>query len=481
MLLGLDLGTTNVKALLVGEDGAVIGRGAIPVDVTHLPDGGAEQDIEQIWQAVLRAIAQAGTENHLRGVRAVGVSSQGGAIQVRTRDGHCVGPVISWMDTRGRRFDEELTQRLGADWFAARVGHPGSAVAVGQILRLRELNPDLLGPGHCIGFVGDTIVQRFTGRAAHDPSSLSICTLYNPSQHKADPELLETIGLDETQLPDLVAAVEPAGTLTHQVADRIGLPAGIPVSAAVHDQYAAAIGCGALAPGDIMFGAGTAWVLLAVSDHPTTPISPQAWVCDHLVTGRWGQLVSLIAGGSVFRWALEMTGWAEAPAEKIDALLASVPAGCDGLYVFPFHDGMGGPRRLHAGRVQGLRLMHGPAHLLRGCVEGLCFELARQLEWLREAGCAASRLVMCGAAAASRCTPQIVADVTGRRVDCPEQPEVSAFGAAVLARVLAEPGIPLEEAARSLAGPVRSFEPGPARADYAERLGGYIEAVEHEI
>ncbi|HSW44323.1 MAG TPA: FGGY-family carbohydrate kinase [Phycisphaerae bacterium] len=478
MLLGLDLGTTNIKALVVREDGTIAAEGSAPVQLVHTSDGGVEQNIEEIWQATLSAVRQAGDGCNLSAVRAIGISSQGGAIQLRNQHGECVGPVISWLDGRGRPYDAKLTHRLGADWFARRVGHSGSMVAVGQILRLRDRDPESVACPNRVGFVGDTIVGRLTGRAAHDCSSLSIATLYNPAKHQCDADLLHEIGLKPEQLPDLLPARQPAGPLRPDIAGQLGLNAGIPVSPAVHDQYAATLGCGAIRVGDVMFGAGTAWVLLAAADRLMKPVGPMSWVCDHIVPGRWGQLVSLIVGGSVFKWACDLTRMTGTHTDEIDTLLESVPPGSDGVRLYPFHDAVGGPNRLSAGSIEGLKLAHGATHLLRAAVEGLCFELARQLDWLDKAGCSPKRLTMCGGVTKTRVTPQIVADVTGRPVVCPAQPEISAFGAAVLARAMLEPDTPLEQLAEAMSPPTRVLEPGPAAAAaYQPLLREYVQRV----
>lgn len=479
MLLGLDLGTTNIKALFVHEDGTVLGQGSSLVELHHVADNGIEQNIESIWQATLQAINQVGQNTDLSSTRAIGISSQGGAIQCRTRDGQYLTPVISWMDGRGQPFDNKLTEKMGPTWFGERIGHTSSGIAIGQLLRLREQNPDLLQQPNLIGFVGDAIVQKLCDRPAHDHSSLSICNLYNPSLGKADPDVLDLLNIQENQLPDLLPARTPAGKLTRESAQATGLPAGIPVSPAVHDQYAAALGCGAIATGDIMFGAGTAWVLLATSNQPMQPVAPLAWVCDHLVPNQWGQLLSLIVGGSVFSWALKLAGLSSAEGHQIDNLLASVAPGSDGLILLPFHDGMGGPRRPTAGGLVGLQLAHGQAHLLRATVEGLCFELNRQLDWLTDAGCPTEKLIMCGRAATTKTTPQIVADITNRPVCCPEQSEVSGFGAAILARALIEPQETLETLADTMAGPTTEYRPGPAASSYADRFQTYKNAVDH--
>ncbi len=476
MLLGLDLGTTNVKALLVSLDGHVLAEGSAPVGLYHR-EGGVEQDVEEIWQATLSAIRRAGEGLALGEVRAVGVSSQGAAMQLRDGSGRPLGPVISWMDARGQPFDAELTARLGQKWFAARLGHGRAGMAVGHVLRLRRQHPKLLAWPNRLGFVGDTIVGRLCGRAAHDASSLSIASLYNPSLRQADPELLEVLQLRPEQLPDLLSARQPAGTLTKEAAAATHLPAGVPVGPAVHDQYAAALGSGTLEAGEVMFGAGTAWVLLAMADHLMAPVVPAAWVCDHVVPERWGQMISLVFGGSVFRWALALTGQQGLSAAEIDERIESVPPGCEGLALWPFLTGEEDPTRPAAGSLRSLRLSHGGAHLLRAAVEGLCLELARRIGWLVGSGCPVDRLIMCGGGARSRVTPQIVADVTARPVTLPAQPEISAFGAAVLARAMLEEGAALAELYRSMAAPTREVRPGPAADQYAEMLARYVIAL----
>lgn len=479
MLLGLDLGTTNIKALCVAEDGTVVSRSSSPVDIQHLPDGAVLQDIEQIWQATLEAIHKAGQNANLSDVRAIGISSQGGAVQIRNEDGQCLGKVISWLDFRGLPYDEQLTKQMGEDWFTPRAGHGGSAVAIGQVLRLRKTDPKLLAWPNRLGFVGDTIGQRLCGKAAHDCSSLSICNLYNPSLRTADPEILDILGLRSEQLPDLIPATQSAGPLSASAAKATNLTEGIPVSAAIHDQYAASLGCGATEPGDVMFGAGTAWVLLAVADHLMRPVSPLSWVCNHLIPNRWGQIVALVIGGSVFKWAMELAGLANASNEQIDDLLDSVPPGSDGLMLLPFLDGTGGPNRLSNGQLCQMKLSHNRAHLLRATLEGLSYELARQLGWLVDSGCPVNKLIMCGSATQSRCTPQIVADITGREVICPSEPHISAFGAAILAQALVEPGKTLANLSQLMVSQTRDVKPSPAASAYDPKLAEYIKTVKH--
>src|ERR1041384_1904635 len=138
MLLGLDLGTTNVKALVTDRGGRLLARGACPIQLFRLDGGGVEQDLEEIWQATLTAIGQAVRDINPAGIEAIGISSQGGAMQILDGRDRPLGRVISWLDQRCWAFDDHLTAEWGRDWFVHRIAHGRSWLAVGQILRLRQ-------------------------------------------------------------------------------------------------------------------------------------------------------------------------------------------------------------------------------------------------------------------------------------------------------------------------------------------------------
>lgn len=491
MILGLDLGTTNVKALLIDRRGTVVAEGSAPVERYYVGTDGVEQDIEEIWRATGQAIREAvsngaGSDGCAHQVRAVGVSSQGGALQMLDAEGRPVGRVISWMDGRGRPYNEqiekELTGKYGADFFTEHIGYGMPAMSIGQILRLRQESPETVGPTSQIGFVGDVIVGRLCGRRAHDATSLSIALLLNPKRGKADVQLLKFMRISERQLPDLLPVGAAAGGLRADVADETGLPEGIPVSVAIHDQYAASLGAGSVAAGDVSLGTGTAWVLVANTPELSRPAAENTFVCPHPVSGLFGQMQSLHNGGSAVEWALGLMGPSAPRGEEMDQWLENVPAGCEGLKFWPLLSPGSGrqPFETGGGRMTGIRLSHGPRHMLRAVVEGLACELARHLGVLAEGGINVSRLAMSGAAATSSVTPQVVADVTGCPVACLGESSISAFGAGVAARALVEPDAGLAELSRELAPASRTVEPGENAQVYAELLKSYLRPFEEK-
>ncbi len=478
LFLGLDLGTTNVKALVVDSGGAIVAQGAAPVTRTTTPDGGVEQDIDQIWDATCRAIREAVACVAAEEIRAIGVSSQGGALQLLDQDDQPQGPVISWLDGRGRPYDRKFEREMGEPWLVEHIGHNLSSMALGQLLRLQQDSPEVLKQTAGIGFVGDLVVGRLCGRRAHDLTSLSIGMLLNPRHGDADPELLERLSIHDKKLPALVPATEPAGRLLGPVAERIGLPEGLPVSAAVHDQYAASLGAGVTGEGDVLVGTGTAWVLLATMGHLAAPVVPRTFVCPHPLPGLFGQLMSLSNGGSAVQWVLEVTGQAGLGGEELDRCLESISPGSDGLRCWPLlmDTGRNMGSMPPGGRFSGITLGHTQAHLLRAVVEGLACELARHLNWLIAAGLPVSRLVVSGPAAVSSVVPQILADTTNRPVTCLALPDVSAFGAATIARILTEPNHDPRTLASMIAPAQRTVAPGSGVGLYRELLAEYLAA-----
>ena len=476
MLLGLDLGTTNVKALVTDTHGRRLAEASRAVQLFHVSHGGVEQDIEEIWQATLVVLKEAASSLDWAKIQAIGISSQGGALQMLDAKNTPAGRVISWLDERGSAFDGNITRELGHDWFAQRIGHGAAAVGIGQVLRLRKERPQSLMPPNRIGFVGDVIVGRLSGRAAHDGTSAALTCLYNPAKRNYDPDLLQRLGVTAAQLPDLASPRESAGGLLPEVAQATGLRAGIPVSPAIHDQYTAALAMRAVETGTVMVGAGTAWILLAVSDCWIAPVTEWAFECHHVVDGLWGQIVSLVNGGSALAWALELTGHAKSKGAEIDRLLESAPAGCDGLQCQPFLAALAasGVAPDARGRLSGLQMSHRAGHVVRAVLEGLAFELRRHIDFLRSAGLPVERLVVGGTAAASRVSPQILSDVCGLPLECAGGGEGSPLGAAILARGLLEPKKSLADIAREMAPVARRVEPGPAAKLYQEQYSRYL-------
>ena len=299
------------------------------------------------------------------------------------------------------------------------------------------------------------------------------------AQRRYAPDVLQRLGVAPEQLPPLCSSRSPVGGLVPAVARETGLRAGIPVSAAIHDQYAAALATGAVQAGTAMIGTGTVWVLLAVTESLSRPVSDRGFCCHHVVENLWGQILSLVNGGSALAWALKLTGHESRSPGEIDQVLETAPPGSDGLECWPFFapGGTTGFAGDMTGRLSGLRLAHGPGHVVRAVLEGLACELARHISVLRAAGMLVERLVLSGAGAASRVTPQVLAAMTGLPLACAGPEGGSPLGAAILARGLLESTTPLTVLAGQMAPVSQPVEPGPGASFYRQHFKRYLQSL----
>jgi sugar (pentulose or hexulose) kinase len=480
--LGLDLGTTNVKALLVDSEGRICANGSAPVSRSCTSDGGVEQDIEEIYSATCAALRQTVEGVDPKSIRSLGISAQGGALQILDAEQNPVGSVISWLDGRGTDYDRRLLEQIGPDRLFEAAGRRRSCIAPGQILRLNDQNPGLLTDGH-ISAVGDFIVGRLCGTRAHDQTSLAICMLLSPKTGRPDPKFLDFLGITESQLPRMIPITEEAGGITAAAARETGLPEGLTVSAAVHDQYAAWLGTGAVDLGQVVAGTGTAWVLVAACEKTAPAATDDTFVCPHPLPGRGGQMLSMGNGGSSLEWALKITGTsrrADDPDDWLDQILAAAQPGANGLTFWPLlspggtidESAFGQP----GGHLSGLRLAHNRADILRSVVEGLAMEFARHVRMLQKAGISVNRLTLSGRAAESRITPQILANLLDTPVDCVTESSLSSFGASVIGRALVDHQHDLEAWSHRLAPKCRSVEPDANRPVYQRLLESYLAA-----
>ncbi len=479
MYLGLDLGTSNVKAVIVSEDHRILSSSSVSIPVSQTGEGVVEQDITTIWSAVKHAIKNAAEKVDRSNISAIGVSSQGASLLILDRNGQPEGAVISWMDGRGRQYGDKLVRELGTDWLTSHVGHGDCGIIPAQILRLKTESPQLFTDNPIIADVGSATVHHLCGRVVLDYTSLSIWGLLNPERRQPDPEYLNKLQIHREQLPDLVKSGECAGQLLPVIAKELNLPANIPVSAAIHDQYAAALSVGAVHDKTIMLGTGTAWVLMAMSDRIPSLAIQSAYVCPHPVEGLYGQMLSMVNGGSSVSWARRTLNIDLSSCTNLDSMLDGISAGSDGVVVLPFFSPSVRYSRQGA-RILGLRLSHTPAHILKAILEGLACELGRHMRVLQNDISDIDQILMCGGAAVSSITPQIISNVMELKVKCFSSNSTSALGAAIIAEKISNSGMSLKEVSYAYETSSYTVEPNNDYKKYQQLFSNYEDLMKDD-
>ena len=422
--LGIDVGTTFLKALLLDEEGRTRTAAAAGYDLKKPREGFVEQAPGDWWEALIRAVREAVEGVPPADVRALALSTQGDTLVPTLEDGRPACPAISWLDRRAGVECEELLAERPQTWWFARTGKKllGSNTA-SKIRWLQAHRPDLARRARFCN-VHDHLVRRLTGRFATDVPNASWTTLFNIEQRGWDSEILALLGLSEERVSPVVSCGDPIAGLTPEAADALGLTTDTIVAAGAFDQVAATYGAGVTGADEALLSCGTAWVLFVVTSSPILDEQLRLPACCFVGDREWG-LVCCFTGGAAYDWLRDVVRRGHLDAEPAGPPLVFLP------YVYGEISPGWDPDARAA--LIGVGLDHSAEDLQLALMQALAFEGLRNLEVARGLGVSIEGVRMVGGASQSRIWPQIVADVLGVPVTTPVESECAARGAAVLA------------------------------------------------
>ena len=433
LVIGLDVGTTGTKAVVVDETGRVRGSGYQEYAL-HSAGGRVTQNANDWWDAAVTAIRASLSGVNAAEVGAIGMSTQGASMCAADPGGQPISEVITWMDTRSEKEAAALSAHIGAEAVYRKCGWmPNPVLDAAKILWLRENEPEIFSAAHSFITTLEYMNLRLTGRSVIDPTNAAIRQLFNMETGAWDEEILDFIGISRERLPEIFTVGAPVGTLTADAADALGLSRSVTVYNGAHDQYCASIGSGAVDTGDMLLATGTTWVVLGVTDRM---LFTGNHICPgiHPVPGKFGAMASLVSAGSALNWYRSIVGGSF---KEMDAEAAIRTEGAKDLFVLPYVLGAGFPHNRPdlRGAIFGLDAGHDKYHLARAVMEGVAFEAAIVLEQFAREGMEIGKLMMTGGAARSDLWSSIVGYVTGCQIYRPEEPETCCLGAAMIASV----------------------------------------------
>ena len=477
-LLGIDVGTTGTKTLLFSTDGELLGHAYRPYDL-HTPQVGySEQNPEDWWNAVCETVREVCADAEVaKAVAAISLSLQGGTMAPVDKDGKPVRPAMVWNDGRGADQREAYIREVGeADTMYQKTGwRLGKAMLAIESRWMRDNEPENFAKTAKFLSVPDYISMKMTGIPAVDLSDGGNNQLINIRTGKYDPEILAFAGITEEQLPKIVRSGEVIGNLTEEAAQAMGLTTNTVLVAGAHDQYAVALGAGALQDGDILIGSGTCWVVTAIGDEPAFETGLAQSIAA--VPGKWGSLLSLSSGGVCLEWWRKNLTVAPdgslLPFNVINEEVAKRRAAEEGLFFYPFSGNAAPGCRFSKASFIGLDLSHDRFDIARAIMEGVAF----QALWLMESfktKPSKEGLKLAGGASKSALWCQMVADIANLPVRIPEVADLACVGAAIMAGTGCGIYPSVEEGYKSLAVRERVIYPDPANvAKYAPLYEAY--------
>ncbi len=430
MFLGIDLGTSGVKVLVMDDAQRVLGSATAPLNVSRPHDGWAEQD-PAAWIAATRAaLAELAAAQDLSAVQGIGLSGQmHGAVTLDAAD-RVIRPAILWNDSRSHA----EAARLDADpQFRAISGNivfPGFTAP--KLVWMAEHEPEAFARVDCVLLPKDYLRLWLTGDRVAEMSDAAGTSWLDTGAREWSDTLLAASGMRRDQMPALIEGSAVSGQLRAEVAAEFGLPAGVPVAGGAGDNAATAVGAGTIAEGQGFVSLGTSGVLFAATDrYLPLPESAVHAFC-HALPGMWHQMGVILSASAALEWYAGIVG---AKAADLTAELGAQLRAPGEVTFLPYLSGERTPHNDARARASfgGVSARTDRAALSQAVLEGVAFALADNLDALRAAGSDPQALLALGGGARSDYWLKVIATALDLPVLVPESGDFgAAFGAARL-------------------------------------------------
>ena len=455
-LVGLDVGTTGVKAIAISPSGEVLARAEEEYPLSTPRPGWAEQDPEDWWRATERALAALWVEP-----AGIGLSGQMHGLVALDSADRVLRPAILWNDQRTAAECAEIEERVGFDRLVALTGNRAlTGFTAPKLLWLRRHEPEVYGRIARVLLPKDYVRLRLTGAHATDVADASGTLLFDVAARRWSEEVLDALELPASWLPTALESPAVSGQTR----------GGVPIAAGAGDQAAGALGVGVAEPGRLSVVLGTSGVVFAAMPEFKADRQARVHAFCHAVPGAWHAMGVMLSAAGSLRWLHDVVGGTY---DELFAEAAKWPAGAEGLLFAPY---LGGERTPHAdpdarGAFTGLSLRHDRGALVRAVLEGVAFGLRDSLDLLSELGVAAEAGRASGGGARSELWLKIVASALGLPLERTAAEEGAAFGAALLGGVAAGVFASPQEAITECVQVRDTIEPDPAwQKQYATDL-----------
>ncbi|HET9495828.1 MAG TPA: xylulokinase [Chloroflexia bacterium] len=486
-LLGIDIGTSGAKALLVDEHGGVVASatGAYPMS-TPRPLW-AEQDPAGWWRATVEAVRRVLAGRDANQVVGVGLTGQMHGLVLLDERGEVLRPCIMWNDQRTGPQCEAITERLGLPRILDLVANPIlPGFTAPKIVWVRENEPEVYARAAQVLLPKDYIRYRLTDEYATEVSDASGTVLLDVRNRRWSAEMLDALDIPREWMPPVYESPEVSARISREAAEATGLREGTPIVGGGGDQAAGAVGSGIVRQGTMSVVLGTSGVVFAATESFLMEPQGRLHAFCHAVPGRWHLMGVMLSAAGSLRWYRDTFGQqelaraADTGADVYNLLTeqaARAPAGSEGLLFLPYLTGERTPYPDPdaKGVFFGLTLRHGKEHTVRSVLEGVAYGLRDSVELMRDMGVRVDQVRASGGGARSHLWRQILADVLDTEIVLTGVTEGAPYGAALLAGVGAGVYRDVDEAVEAAIQLTERVEPGPDRAVYSDYYGLYRE------
>jgi len=441
--LGIDLGTSSVKVILVNRWGKVVAQGSRGYTVYSPFSGWAEQDPEEWWQSTTWAIRQVLYQAKINSssIKGIGISGQTHGTVILDKNHQPLRKAIIWMDKRTVPQVEMLKKKF-EEKIMFTSGLPISCgFMLPSLLWIKENEPRIWNKIFKILLPKDYIRLRLTGEIASDVSDAGGTLLLDVTHRTWSKEIANKVGISHDFFPPLFESSKVTGYVIKKSANETGLKENIPVFAGGADQVMMAVGSGVVSKEEIASSIGTGALLIAHTASPILKPERALHTIPYAIPGKWIIMGAILSGGSSLNWFINHILGVEFSEKSLDEFMSQKDffksAASKGVIFIPYLDGERTPHLdpRARGAFIGLSLNHTQEDLIRAIMEGVIFALRDSLEEFKKLDIKPSYIIATGGGAKNKIWRQIQSDIFNLPVFVANTEEASAYGASLIAAV----------------------------------------------
>ena len=463
LYIGVDLGTSAVKLLLMDETGKVLNIVSKEYPLSFPQPGWSEQNPSDWWTQSIAGLKELTAGMNKNDVAGISFGGQMHGLVVLDENDEVIRPAILWNDGRTQKETDYLNNEIGKEKLSRLTGNIAFAgFTAPKILWLKANEPQNFAKIKKIMLPKDYIAYRLTGEFSTDYSDASGMLLLDVKNKCWSKEMLEICGVKEEWMPKLYESYEKTGTLKPDVAEELGFPAECIVAAGAGDNAAAAIGTGTVGAGKCNLSLGTSGTLFITSDKFGVDPHNALHSFDH-ADGGYHLMGCMLSAASCNNWWMKDILCSDDFADEQKPLDEEGRLGENHVYFLPYLMGERSPHNDPSARASfiGMSMDTSRADMLQAVFEGVAYGLRDSLEVARSLGAAPERTTICGGGAKSPLWRKIVANIKDMKVDTVEVEEGPAYGGAILAAVADKKFESVEAAAKTIIKKKDTTEPDP--------------------
>jgi xylulokinase len=491
-LLGIDIGTSACKIAVFEENGQVVASGNHDYQVYYPKVGWAEQNPDEWWAAVCKAVRETLKKGSIKpeDIAGVGIDGQSWSAIPMDKDGNVLANTPIWMDTRAADICKEVGGRIGEDSIFEVCGNPFKpSYTTPKILWYKKNMPEVYAQTYKILQSNSYIAYRLTGEFTQELSQGYGLHCFDMRKGVWDLDMCKALGVEPGMLPDIVPCHQVVGKVTQKAAAECGLTEGTPVVAGALDAACGTLGAGVIHPGETQEQGGQAGGMSICLD--TYKADPRLILSFHAAPGQWILQGGTVGGGGVMRWLEKEFADYErikgkelgvSSLELFNEIAEKAAPGSDGMVFLPYMSGERSPiwDENAKGVYYGLDFSKTKGHFVRAAMEGVALSLRHNIEVAEAAGATAKELRAMGGSANSLLWTQIKADVTGKKIIVPSSDTATTLGAVMLAGVGVGMYKSFEEAVEKTVVIKREHEPNQDNKKvYDENYQVYLQLYEN--